>query len=256
MTSQGKVIHLIDFESGKTIRDFPHGDSVFGIAFSQDGKLMAGGSNEHEKGNYFARLWEVETGKELRRFMHGTTGYGLRSLAFSPDAKTLATAGDEGQLRLFDVDTGKVRKMFPKDGGRTSLGSVAFAPDGKTVAAAGDSIRLYDPTTGEERLRKALGLQFTEGGKTLTGAVVGAIYCWDTATGKTLTPEAAGDSVFEQILVTPDGTHVVTHGQNGDAHVWDAATGNTCGTSRQPGSAGWRSARTAGFSCGRSRTSR
>ena len=30
----------------------------------------------------------------------------LRSLAFSPDAKTLATAGHEGQLRLFDVDTG------------------------------------------------------------------------------------------------------------------------------------------------------
>jgi RNA polymerase sigma factor (sigma-70 family) len=228
VTSQGKVIHLIDFASGKTIRDFPHGDMVFGIAFSQDGKLMASGSNEHDKGNYFARLWEVATGKELRRFMHGTTGYGLRCLAFSPDAKTLATGGDDGRLRLFDVDTGKERKAFPKDGGRMRFGSVTFAPDGKTVAAAGDSIRLYDATTGEPRLRidrKANGLQFNDGGKTLTGAVVGAIYRWDTATGKTLTPEAAGDSVVEQILVTPDGTRVLTRGQNGDAHVWDAATG-------------------------------
>src|SRR5207245_1200290 len=29
----------------------------------------------------------------------------------------------------------------------------------------------------------------------------------------------------EQILVTPDGRRVVTRGQNGDAHLWDAATG-------------------------------
>jgi RNA polymerase sigma factor (sigma-70 family) len=228
VTSQGKVIHLIEFKTGKTIREFAHGDAVFGIAFSQDGKLMAAGSNEHEKGNYFARLWDVETGKELRRFMHGSTGYGLRSLAISPDAKLLASAGDDGRMRLFDVVTGKERKVFPKDGGRTLLGSVAFAPDGKTVAAAGDSLRLYDVVTGEERLRinrKALGLAFADGGKTLTGAVVGAIYRWDTATGKALTPESAGDSVVEQILVTPDGTRVVTRGQNGDAHLWDAATG-------------------------------
>jgi RNA polymerase sigma factor (sigma-70 family) len=226
VTSQGKVIHLIDFESGQTIRDFPHEGSVLGIAFSRDGKLLAGGGYDKDRAGYFARLWEVETGKELRRFPHGQRGYGIRALAFSPDAKTLATGADEGQLRLFEVDTGKVRRVFPKDG--TYMRSVAFAPDGTTVAAAGNSIRLYDATTGKERLRidrRARGLQFTDGGKTLTGAVVGAIHRWDTATGKTLTPESAGDSIVEQVLVTADGTRVVTRGQNGDAHLWDAATG-------------------------------
>jgi RNA polymerase sigma factor (sigma-70 family) len=239
VTSQGKVIHLIDFASGKTIRNFPNDNpesnlsggfsTVLGIAFSPDGKLMASGGFANDKGNYFARLWEVGTGKELRRFMHGMRSYGIPSLAFSPDAKTLATRAHDGSLRLFAVDTGKERKTFPADGGGRRMGSVAFSPDGKTVAAAGDSIRLYDVTTGEERLcierKQACGLQFTDGGKTLTGAVNGAIYRWDTATGKTLTPAAAGDSVVEQILVTPDGTRVVTRGQNGDAHLWDAATG-------------------------------
>ncbi len=108
-----------------------------------------------------------------------------------------------------------------------SRGSVAFTPDGKTVAAAGNSIRLYDVTTGEERLRidrRASDLHFTDGGKTLTAAVSGAIYRWDTATGKTLTPEAA-DSTVEQILVTPDGSRVVTRGQDGEAHIWDGANG-------------------------------
>jgi WD40 repeat protein len=231
VTSQGSVIHLIDFESGKTIRDFPHQNdfgAVVGIAISQDGKLMAAGGYDKDKGNYFAKLWDLETGKELRRFFHGQNGYGIGGLAFSPDAKLLATAADEGILRVFDVEAGTERKKFPKNGARLRQGSVAFAPDGKTLAIAGDSIRLYDTTTFDERLRidrKAIGLHFTDGGKTLTGAVKGAIYRWDTASGKTLTPESAGDSVVEQILVTSDGARVVTRGQNGDAHLWDAATG-------------------------------
>lgn len=239
VTSQGDVIHLIDFENGKTIRDFRNDNpesslgagwtTVLGIAFSSDGKLMASGGFTNDKGNYFARLWEVETGKELRRFMHGKTSYGIPSLAFSRDAQMLATRSHDGRLRLFDVDTGKERKNFPADGGGRRLGAVAFAPDGNTVASAGDSIRLYDVMTGQERLRidqkQACGLQFAEGGKILTGAVSGTIYRWDTASGKALTPEAAGDSVVEQILVTPDGTRVVTRGQDGDAHLWDAATG-------------------------------
>src|SRR5207247_2180402 len=52
----------------------------------------------------------------------------------------------------------------------------------------------------------------------------GAIYRWDTATGKSLTPDAA-DSTVEQILVTADGRRVVTRGQDCEAHVWDGTSG-------------------------------
>ncbi|MFL5241102.1 MAG: WD40 repeat domain-containing protein [Gemmataceae bacterium] len=95
--------------------------------------------------------------------------------------KTLATLGTQAGvlLRLFDVDTGKLRRAFPNDDGvMPDRGSVAFLPDGKTVAAATKSIRLYDTTTGEERLsidRRASELHFADDGKTLTAAVSGAI---------------------------------------------------------------------------------
>jgi hypothetical protein len=54
------------------------------------------------------------------------------------------------------------------------------------VAAACNSIRLYDTTTGEERLwinRKALHNHFTDNDKTLTGAVRGAIYVQNSSAG-------------------------------------------------------------------------
>lgn len=221
--SEGKVIHLIDL-GGKAIRDFAHDNVIFTVAISPDGKQIAAGGYDNEKGNYFSRLWDVETGKELRRSIHGKRG--IRNLAFSADGNTVAGGGDDAQLRLWDVATGKEKRAFPPDGYR--IRSVAFAPNGQTVAAAGDSIRLYDVTTGNEQLRidrKASCLLFTDEGKTLTGTVDGAIYRWDANTGKSLTPESAGDSIVDQILVTPDGNRVVTRGQGGDVHIWDALNG-------------------------------
>src|SRR3954463_15603217 len=53
-----------------------------------------------------------------------------------------------------------------------------------------------------------------DGGKTLTTAVTGTIYRWDTATGKSLIPEGA-ETAVAQILVTPDGSRVITCGQYG-----------------------------------------
>lgn len=236
-TSTGKEVHLIDIESGATIRDFtienPESNladsfrQVGGLAFSPDGKLMATGGLDNDKGDYFARLWDVETGKELRRFMHGRSD-GIRSLAFSPDAAMLATRAEDGRLRLFDMKTGKQRHILPKDGGGWKPGTVAFAPDGKTVAAGGDSIRFYDVSTGEEKRRidrgQASSLHFTDEGKVLVAAIDEAIYRWDAATGKPLTPEG-GDSAVEHIVVTPDGSRVVTRDRAGDGHIWDGTNG-------------------------------
>lgn len=236
----GNDVELIDIETGNTIRTFVHNNpesalsggypQALAIAFSPDGKCMASGGYANVKGDYFARLFDVETGKEVRRFMHIGKGSGVRSLVFSPDSKTLATYSTQGGgwLHVFDVETGKLLHAPPKDGDlRTKPGSVAFAPDSKTVVAAGATIRVYDVATGEERLRinqRAIGPHFMDGGKTLVAAVDGTISRWDAATGKKLTPEG-GDSGIEQIFVTPDGSRVITRDSNGYGHLWDAASG-------------------------------
>jgi RNA polymerase sigma factor (sigma-70 family) len=223
-TSRGETIHLLDVDTGM-MRSLVHNQTLFAYAFSPDSSLIAGGGYELPKGNkagYFVRLWDVASGKELRQFAHGSSG--IRALAFSPDGKTLAGGDDDARLRLWDVDTAKQQRIFPPDGYRVR--SVAFTPDGQTVAAAGDSIRFYDVGSGKERLRierQAKALSFSADGKVLTGAVMGTIYRWDAATGKALTPEA-GDSPVDHLLVSGDGRLIVTGGQDGDAHIWDART--------------------------------
>lgn len=228
VTLNGDEVTLIDVTTGQVKQTFSPKAAVSACVFSPDGRWMATGGYEKEDGVYLARLWEVSTGKELRRFPAGNSPAGngaKRALAFSPDGATLAGGGfGDGRLHLWGAATGKELATFPGGGGE--IQSVAFAPNGKTVALAADSIHFYDPVTGKEQLRidrRARGLAFDRDGSVLTGAVSGAIYRWDAASGRQLTPDAAQDSGVTQILVSADGRSVFTADQEGGLQVWDVS---------------------------------
>jgi len=66
----------------------------------------------------------------------------VRSVAFSPDGKTLASVsvdedslnGKPGELKLWDVQT--LKELATLKGHTDKVSSVAFSPDGKTLASA------------------------------------------------------------------------------------------------------------------------
>ena len=112
-------------------REFKHNDTVLSVAFSPDGKTLAGITWKTVK------LWSMD-GKLLQEFKHN--GY-VNSVAFSPDGKTLASGSVDNTIKLWSMD-GKLLQEFRDNG---YVWSVAFSPDGKTLASgsADNSIKLW-----------------------------------------------------------------------------------------------------------------
>ncbi|HMF19266.1 MAG TPA: hypothetical protein VKE98_18815, partial [Gemmataceae bacterium] len=75
------------------------------------------------------RLWDVDKGAMIATIKEDR---GIRSVAFSPDGKHLATAQLEGSVKLRDPGSGKLVRTVTKVAGGAN--SVAFSADSNLLA--------------------------------------------------------------------------------------------------------------------------
>lgn len=110
-----------------------HRDSIYALALSGDGRLLASGSYDQT-----ILLWDVATGKQLRP-LTGHNG-AIFSLAFARGDKLLASASADRTIKLWNPATGERLDTF----GQANLDQYAVCvdPRGERVAAAGADNRV------------------------------------------------------------------------------------------------------------------
>jgi WD40 repeat protein len=119
-----------------------HQAAVAALTFSPDGQFLASAENNPAEASqpgqgkhHPIRLWRLPKGDPVCEF--GVPGSTVRSVAFSPDGKTLATSGPDG-ITLWDATSGELRETLRfNDVG--PLAPLTFAPNGLTLAAGGQS---------------------------------------------------------------------------------------------------------------------
>jgi WD40 repeat protein len=136
------------------------------FALSPDGRLLATDYREYKNGSdaYGILLWNLDSGKLLARL--SGHAHWILSLAFSPDAKLLASGSQDKSARIWDMETLKSVKVLT--GHQESVTCLAFTPGGELLITGSDdkTIRFWSIESGTEH--KTLQMP---------GAVESVAYC-------------------------------------------------------------------------------
>jgi WD40 repeat protein len=213
--------------------------SVRSLAFSADGKVLAGGSFTDGA----VELWDTSNPARptlLPRKLNTFMGH-VSSVAFSPSGRTLAVGGMDSRVELWDLTDAEDPALLtqPLTGPGNGVTKVAFSPDGRTLASAnGDkTVWLWDvrdparakplgkPLTGHTGL--VLSVAFSPDGRTLASSSYDStVRLWDVrdpARAKPLGKPLTGHGTpVGTLAYSPDGRTLASGGTNdGTVRLWD-----------------------------------
>jgi hypothetical protein len=216
------TLRLLDIPSGRQLREFQRHSPPPLFAISPDGAILA------SVGSGRIRLWEIDSGREIRTLP--AHEHYTQALAFSPDAKLLASGGDRGRVILRDVASGQERLRIEHP--EKSLAQIAFSPDGRMLATIGYGrgtdapLRLWDTANGEriDELRSPGAdiktFAFSPDGSILVGAGSDhKLHIWELTSSQKLTSISLGRGAPQQLAIGAGGILYFAAGK--EVRLWN-----------------------------------
>jgi WD40 repeat protein len=207
LAAAGGGLTVWDAESGQELRDIRRSEDVSHgwAAFAPDRGLITFAYDAQKKGGFLV-FHDVTVGRDsvvlarpvkavagldslaqrypaVAALQPGHVGH-VNAVAFSPDGRFLASAGDDRTVRIRDVATGEVRRTLT--GHQDVVTAVSYGSGGTLLATTSDQTRVWDAETGE--LRRVLETRWPPRGLAFASigllAISGSL--WDARTGAKL----------------------------------------------------------------------
>jgi WD40 repeat protein len=254
-------VKIWEVASGRLLHTLSVHSSVYSVAFSPDGRLLASGSDDKT-----VKIWEVASGRLLRT-RSGHSSY-VKSVAFSPDGRLLVSEAGDGTI-VWDVASGTPAKLSPAQvtavrsdttmdgrlkanisgkqiaivdvpsarllhtlsGHNKYVYSVAFSPDGRLLASeARDGTIVWDVASGSranlapDKVR-ILRPDITPDGR-LKANIINEeqIAVFDVPSGRLLHTLSGHSSTVYSVAFSPDG-RLLASGSDDNVKIWEVASG-------------------------------
>jgi WD40 repeat protein/serine/threonine protein kinase len=225
------IVRVCDVRTGKvvfsTAEDTRRASNrlVGSTAFSADGKYLAialGAVNEPGT----VDVWDTSTARRVGTLTHHTGQ--MRSVAFSPNGKLLASAGMDRTIKVWPMPASD-RAVWTFLGHTGDVSCLAFSPDGEHLASgsADQTVRFWSLQTGREvrTLRGHAGpvrsLAFSENGQQLT--TLGddrTVKIWDARESRNPLSVFVGAGAVRALGWSSDGQRIIAVGEQG-VKAWE-----------------------------------
>ncbi len=233
------TVQIWNVNSDQPIELKGHDNWITAVAWSPTGPLLASAGLDKK-----IILWQLPT-KKPTRVIEGAAAPAagqppvtdkhvdwVRALAFTPDGKFLASAGDDKAILIWEVETGKFLRRL--DGCTDWVMSLAVSPDGKQIAAGGfdRTIRIWTLENGAKvkdipaNKQIVLALAWSPNGSTLaSGGQDRVIRLWSVAEGnETRALTGHGDQIFA-VSFHPTGQFLASCSGDKSVRLWSIADG-------------------------------
>jgi WD40 repeat protein/serine/threonine protein kinase len=228
------VIQVLDVTTWQTRFTLPclTNSAPISLAWSLDSRRLAG--SYLDPGSL--QVWDLATRKEIFFVPKAHEGKEVRTVAWSPDGRLLATAGRDWAVRLWNVETKENVLTFFEHS--NVVNSAVWSLDGQCIASRdGDGgILIWDAVTGwvKRKLRcpgSSAGRQYDVGWspvaeKLAAGSGDGTVMIWDATTGHVLHALKGHTSVVRSVHWSPDGRRLVSASEDRTIRIWDPQSGH------------------------------
>jgi WD40 repeat protein len=213
-------IILWDLASRKEVRRYKT-DASIAMTLSPDGKTIAAAA-----GIKLLR-WDVATGEAKRDVECFRTN--ITKAVWSPDGRLIAVVG--AGVEFFDVAAERWHK--PGRGPSGDVHGLVFSPDSRLLLVRSDSgmLMVLETATGDQRLRldgqHAAPATVRElaapDGRFAVVSLDGLMRLGDMRTGQVLGERRGLEKTITSVVLSPDGSRLVTGLENRTALIWDVA---------------------------------